>query len=410
MGEPERVRVSGTTEKIRGIVASSIIFLSAFFGSFYILLPLLPLMFINHTLWRKVIDRLVGFWLILPSGILEFIYGIKFTVTGQRLENNEPALIIMNHRTRLDWLFFWNALLRIDPWLLTSQKISLKKLLKYIPGAGWAMSCDMFIFLSRSFEDDCSRIESLIKYYQNSGYNYQVLLFPEGTDKCERATERSRLYALRKGLKHYAHVLHPKTTGFAFIVSKMREVNYIRNVYDVTIAYPDTIVQTELDFIRLGACPRNVHFDIRKIDIGSLPASRTDLSSWLIDLWKSKEERLEKFYSEQDPEKRRLDTEYDAQSFVITKGHRKVQVCVVTFWLFLTGVWTFVFWTYPSQLLLVTLGSIIFIGSQVLYDGIEWLAVRVAGGRIALIERDRSYTERSSDFAERNNGSFSKIK
>lgn len=191
-------------------------------------------------------------------------------------------------------------------------------------------------------------------------------------------------------------------------------MNYIRNVYDVTIAYPDTIVQTELDFIRLGACPRNVHFDIRKIDIGSLPASRTDLSSWLIDLWKSKEERLEKFYSEQDPEKRRLDTEYDAQSFVvneeefysdncfityffplttfqflfqITKGHRKVQVCVVTFWLFLTGVWTFVFWTYPSQLLLVTLGSIIFIGSQVLYDGIEWLAVRVAGGRIALIER-----------------------
>jgi hypothetical protein len=42
----------------------------------------------------------------------------------------------MNHRTRLDWLFFWNALWRIEPHLLSSEKISLKGILKYLPGAG----------------------------------------------------------------------------------------------------------------------------------------------------------------------------------------------------------------------------------------------------------------------------------
>ncbi len=50
----------------------------------------------------------------------------------------------------------------------------------------------------------------------------QLLLFPEGTDKCDKATERSRLYAEKKDLVHYQYVLHPKTTGFVFILQKMR--------------------------------------------------------------------------------------------------------------------------------------------------------------------------------------------
>lgn len=67
---------------------------------------------------------------------MEYIFGVKIFVSGDVIENSTPSLIIMNHRTRLDWLFFWNALFRIDPWLLTTEKISLKGILKYLPGAG----------------------------------------------------------------------------------------------------------------------------------------------------------------------------------------------------------------------------------------------------------------------------------
>lgn len=67
---------------------------------------------------------------------MEYMFGVHIFVSGDVIDNSEPALIIMNHRTRLDWLFFWNALFRIDPWLLTTQKISLKGILKYLPGAG----------------------------------------------------------------------------------------------------------------------------------------------------------------------------------------------------------------------------------------------------------------------------------
>lgn len=68
--------------------------------------------------------------------MLFFIFRLKFYITGDIIERNKPALIIMNHRTRLDWLFFWCALYKIDPWLLTTEKISLKSDLKLIPGAG----------------------------------------------------------------------------------------------------------------------------------------------------------------------------------------------------------------------------------------------------------------------------------
>ena len=68
--------------------------------------------------------------------MISFMFGVKFRITGDLIERDKPALIIMNHRTRLDWLFFWNALYKMDPWLLVSEKISLKSDLKKIPGAG----------------------------------------------------------------------------------------------------------------------------------------------------------------------------------------------------------------------------------------------------------------------------------
>lgn len=56
--------------------------------------------------------------------------------SGDRIEYDQPAIVIMNHRTRLDWLYFWLALWRMNPWLMTSNKIALKELLKHVPGAG----------------------------------------------------------------------------------------------------------------------------------------------------------------------------------------------------------------------------------------------------------------------------------
>uniref|UniRef100_A0A915DM98 Phospholipid/glycerol acyltransferase domain-containing protein n=1 Tax=Ditylenchus dipsaci TaxID=166011 RepID=A0A915DM98_9BILA len=107
MAEPPILTVSTWVEKSRGLAFSLSMLFSAFFGSVYVLMPLVPLIFINPRIFRRLIDRLVGFWLVMPSGLMEFIFGVHLYVSGDAIEHSAPALIIMNHRTRLDWLFFW---------------------------------------------------------------------------------------------------------------------------------------------------------------------------------------------------------------------------------------------------------------------------------------------------------------
>jgi len=57
------------------------------------------------------------------------------TISGDLMRANEPSIIVMNHRTRLDWMYFWCALVRQPSGIMT-EKIILKSMLKHYPGPG----------------------------------------------------------------------------------------------------------------------------------------------------------------------------------------------------------------------------------------------------------------------------------
>ncbi|VDM92863.1 unnamed protein product [Onchocerca ochengi] len=378
MAEPPKLTHTTWWMKIRGILFCTFIFVSAVLSSMYFLIPLLPLMFLHHTLWRRTVDRLIGFWMFMPCGLIEIIFGARITVSGSKIDHNEPALIIMNHRTCLDWLFFWNALIRIDPWLLTSQKISLKAIIRHLPGAGWAMTLNAYLFLTRRFEKDQAHIEEMIDYYANSKHAYQLLLFPEGTDKDYRATERSRQFALKQGLMHYNYVLHPRTAGFTIMLRKMRQVKYIKTIYDVTVAYADAIVQSEFELVSNGSCPKNIHFHVSKVNVDSLPEKDDELiAQWLVNRWKAKEEKLAQFYNSDDVQHRvfKIDSDCD-KVFKLTTKSIVVYGAVMTYWLFTSVFLIYVFLYYPLQYLLVLLTLTIFIGSQFLIGGFEHIPIQ----------------------------------
>lgn len=82
------------------------------------------------------------------------------------------------------------------------------------------------------------------------------------------------------------------------------------------MAYSDAIVQSEIHLVTLGLTPKNVHFDIRKIDISELPDTNEELELWIKTLWKEKEERLRVFYSQTNPN-RRLDVRKGGQNFEV---------------------------------------------------------------------------------------------
>jgi len=253
---------------------------------------------------------------------------------------------------------------------LTSEKISLKAVLKYAPGAGWAMACNAFIFLDRSFNKDETRMNNMLEYYAESGQNYQLLLYPEGTDKCPLATGRSKQYAEKNGFVHYDYVLHPRVTGFSHILQKMRSCDYLENLYDVTVAYPDEIVQSETDLFFIGACPKKIHFDVRKIDVKTIPTEDKEVGEWLTKLWAKKEERLEKFYSK-PVEERELDSLPGDAEFALTFQTRLVQIYIICSWCFMSFTWFFVFWSYSYQFVIMILMFAFFYGCQYFYDGLE---------------------------------------
>ena len=62
------------------------------------------------------------------------MFGVKVKVTGEKPPVDDTALIIMNHRSRLDWMFYWCYLHRYGH--LKHEKIILKDDLKNIPGPG----------------------------------------------------------------------------------------------------------------------------------------------------------------------------------------------------------------------------------------------------------------------------------
>ncbi|XP_075451558.1 lysocardiolipin acyltransferase 1 isoform X2 [Ascaphus truei] len=277
----------------RGIYFVFVLFMGSFFGSIFMLSPFLPLMFLSPSWYRWITDRIVATWLTLPVALLELVFGAKVVITGDGFIPGERSVIIMNHRTRLDWMFLWNCLLRYS--YLRLEKICLKSSLKAVPGFGWAMQIAAFIFIRRKWEEDKSHFEAMLDYFCDIKEPLQLLIFPEGTDLTENTKARSNAFAEKNGLEKYDYVLHPRTTGFTFVVDRLREGNNLDAIHDITVAYPHNIPQTEKHLLN-GNFPKEIHFHVRRYPVSSLPASKDELQLWCQQRWKEKEDRLRAFY------------------------------------------------------------------------------------------------------------------
>ncbi|VDL82346.1 unnamed protein product [Nippostrongylus brasiliensis] len=318
--------------RINGVIFVVLLFITSYLGCIFLLFPVVPFLFLAPSLWRKCADSLVGYWLTFPAF------------------SNELTKI-------LDWLFLFNVLYKIDPLLLTTEKISLKAPLKRIPGAGWAMSAGSYIFLERSFERDKTNMAEIIEYYKKSGNIYQLLLFPEGTDRGVRAAAQSEAFAKKNGLCVYDYVLHPRITGFNYLLNLMRQQNYISYIYDITLAYEDVIIDSEMTLLKEGVFPKNVHFDIKRYNIDEIPTDPQQSGKWLTDLWQGKEKKLKDLYS-----------------MVKTQGIGYYLTAAL--WITKSAVWLYLMYLYNSVRIYVLFVSLFYMVVLRHYNGLEFLAIK----------------------------------
>ena len=117
------------------------------------------------------------------------------------------------------------------------------------------MQMNGFLYITRRWEEDRGRLARSLDYLVALGRRTQLLIFPEGTDLTPGSRERSDQYARSHGLPIYEHILHPKTTGFAYLVRHFQQADHLDAVYDLTIGYPDQVPQvsqSELLFVEGG--------------------------------------------------------------------------------------------------------------------------------------------------------------
>jgi lysocardiolipin and lysophospholipid acyltransferase len=118
-------------------------------------------------------------------------------------------------------------------------------------------------------------------------------LFPEGTNLSAQTKAKSNAFAAKQTIYNqpYEYCLHPRVTGFTYLLNLMRSSDLIDTVDDVTIGYEGKFPVTELDLLK-GHIPKVVHFHVKRYNINEIPQEDEQIDQWLLKCWDEKENRL----------------------------------------------------------------------------------------------------------------------
>ena len=71
------------------------------------------------------------------QSLLEILFGLRVRYSGDVIDSYERALVVVNHRTRVDWNFLWLALHHgTTPTQAHNAKFVLKNDVREYPGLG----------------------------------------------------------------------------------------------------------------------------------------------------------------------------------------------------------------------------------------------------------------------------------
>ncbi|KAL9174039.1 hypothetical protein ABFS82_02G026500 [Erythranthe guttata] len=188
-------------------------------------------------------------------------------------------------------MYLWNLALRkgCEGYIKYILKSSLMKL----PVFGWVFHVMEFIPVERKWEADELKMKNMLSGFRDERDPLWLAVFPEGTDFTEQKCVRSQKYASENGLPIMKHVLLPKTKGFYACLDNLRDS--LDAVYNITIGYRHNC-PSFMDNA-FGVDPAEVHIHVRRIPLGEIPKSEKQISSWLMNIFKLKDQMLSEFYT-----------------------------------------------------------------------------------------------------------------
>ncbi|XP_022768878.1 probable 1-acyl-sn-glycerol-3-phosphate acyltransferase 4 [Durio zibethinus] len=276
---------------LRGLICLVVFLSTAFMLLAYLGPAAVLLRVLNLHYCRKATSFFFGLWLALWPFLFEKINRTKVVFSGDNVPQKERVLLIVNHRTEVDWMYLWDLAMRKG--CLGYIKYILKSSLLKLPVLGWGFHILEFISVERKWETDENVLHQMLSTFKNPRDPLWLALFPEGTDFTEEKCRKSQKFAAEVGLPVLTNVLLPKTRGFCLCLETLRDS--LDAVYDLSIAYKHQC-PFFLDNV-FGVDPSEVHIHIRRIPVKEIPASNVEAAAWLIDTFKLKDQLLSDFKS-----------------------------------------------------------------------------------------------------------------
>lgn len=105
---------------------------------------------------------------------MRLLFNTRFIITGDRIHPLDGALLLMNHRNRLDWNFLWAGMYYGSKPSAHKLKMVLKSAIRHVPFAGWVMQLSGFLYIQRRWDHDQSSMEKQLKYFSDVNVIQQV--------------------------------------------------------------------------------------------------------------------------------------------------------------------------------------------------------------------------------------------
>lgn len=229
---------SSPLQMILGILYVTLVVFSSLLDVVWIVVPVQLLL--PQRLATRVLRHIEPFYFSMMSGLLEVTNRMKLVVTTENSEagpmtfaDTDHVLLISNHRTEVDWVYFWNFAMRFN--CHDRLRVMMKSIIRYAPGAGWALLMLDFPFVNRSWATDEARIRNKIASYKMQPRGTWLCMFPEGTNLYEKSLARSHTFAKSRGENPTYFVLYPRVRGFE-LCAEVLEPEWI---VDLTMGYPE---------------------------------------------------------------------------------------------------------------------------------------------------------------------------
>lgn len=89
------------------------------------------------------------------------------------------------------------------------------------------MQMARFLYITRKWQTDEVKMGQMLDHLSaHSSAPFQLVLFPEGTNLTKETKAKSDQFAIKNQQEPFAYLLHPRTTGFSFLASRLRESRY----------------------------------------------------------------------------------------------------------------------------------------------------------------------------------------